>query len=456
MIYNLNFAFTFLFFIILQGCFPDIDSYSTNRNLKLTISVDSLKFDTLISNINHITKRFEVYNHNAENVKIEEIYLGRYPQSPYRVHINGIPVEETLEETLLAGDHINVLVSVKFEPNGQDTPVKEKDLLVFVTNGNRQEVELLAWSQDTHTLQNSMIDRNTVFRANRSYLINESIVVDTDSELRIEKGVKLYFAFNKGMTIHGSLICEGSPDAQIMMINIRQDGKYKNAIGQWQGINFTPSSHNNMLKHVVLRNAVTGLKFDSLYTSGNNIQLQSVRIENISKNGIEAIQTNVMIENLLVNNCSRHAIYLSGGKSTITHATLAIYPNNINRLGEVIKIENLHERLTDFTLINSIVWGVSRFKEEIIVIDGKKASLINIQNSLIKSSLPRWDMNENLLSTEDTFPRFINPHAYEFKLAEASPAINTGVNQATMLDLDGTLRDNEPDMGAFEWLQPGR
>jgi hypothetical protein len=39
---------------------------------------------------------------------------------------------------------------------------------------------------------------------------------------------------------------------------------------------------------------------------------------------------------------------------------------------------------------------------------------------------------------------------YNFKLKEGSPAINSGAVTAFSTDLDGNIRSNIPDIGAFE------
>jgi hypothetical protein len=46
--------------------------------------------------------------------------------------------------------------------------------------------------------------------------------------------------------------------------------------------------------------------------------------------------------------------------------------------------------------------------------------------------------------------------AYDFRLQDGSPAIDAGTpDGAPAEDIEGTLRDASPDMGAYEWAEGG-
>jgi hypothetical protein len=46
--------------------------------------------------------------------------------------------------------------------------------------------------------------------------------------------------------------------------------------------------------------------------------------------------------------------------------------------------------------------------------------------------------------------------AYDFRLQDDSPAIDAGTpDGAPAEDIEGTLRDASPDMGAYEWAEGG-
>jgi len=50
------------------------------------------------------------------------------------------------------------------------------------------------------------------------------------------------------------------------------------------------------------------------------------------------------------------------------------------------------------------------------------------------------------------FPKFMNPYIYRFQLDSLSPAIDTAAALGVKLDLAGRVRDDKPDIGAYEWL----
>ena len=51
------------------------EHYSTDPNLRLTFSKDTLSFDTVFTTIGSATKKFMIYNKNKESMNIQSIML---------------------------------------------------------------------------------------------------------------------------------------------------------------------------------------------------------------------------------------------------------------------------------------------------------------------------------------------------------------------------------------------
>ncbi|NJM94771.1 MAG: hypothetical protein HC842_09015, partial [Cytophagales bacterium] len=165
--------------LLLVSCFPEDDQFSSDPALDLRISVDTLQFDTLISGLQHPTRRFTVVNPHRVALRVGPIYLGRGAASAYQVVVNGRNLETSLNTDLLAGDSMLVLVSVFIPPQDTDEAYDQRDSLIFTTNGNRQEVKLRAWGQDVRLLTDSVLACGTVLSGQRPYRITRSIRVDS-------------------------------------------------------------------------------------------------------------------------------------------------------------------------------------------------------------------------------------------------------------------------------------
>ena len=61
-----------LFINLTVGC-EGVDDYSTNPDLRLDFSTDTLSFDTVFTTIGSATKHFKVYNPHNENLRIESV-----------------------------------------------------------------------------------------------------------------------------------------------------------------------------------------------------------------------------------------------------------------------------------------------------------------------------------------------------------------------------------------------
>ena len=98
-------------------------------------------------------------------------------------------------------------------------------------------------------------------------------------------------------------------------------------------------------------------------------------------------------------------------------------------------------------VLNCIIWG--DFNDEIILNnDGGADFQASIRYSILKTTFPDFDVNQNLLNTD---PLFINPFEYDYHLDSLSPAINAGILSEVDIDLVGVKRDSLSDLRAYEW-----
>src|SRR6478736_1753215 len=137
----------FSIFALASSCHKE-EKITTDAGAKLEFSRDTIFFDTLFTSTQSITKRFRVYNRNSKAVVIQSIEVGGKAQSQYQVIINGLTTYFQNNLTLRGGDSLFILVSTKIPSQAQELPFLVQDSIVFSTNGNIQQVQLIAYGQN--------------------------------------------------------------------------------------------------------------------------------------------------------------------------------------------------------------------------------------------------------------------------------------------------------------------
>ncbi|MEQ8572842.1 MAG: hypothetical protein RIB63_02175, partial [Fulvivirga sp.] len=171
--------------------------------------------------------------------------------------------------------------------------------------------------------------------------------------------------------------------------------------------------------------------------------------------GLLAISSDLYAANVLINNCQLNAVgNLAGGNYTYEHCTFANFSFNFFRRDSVLVLsDNLllgdnSVLLGDlnFSMTNSIVWGSLR-DELLISNSGETSTEILFTNNILKSQDNAFADVDNLLNED---PKFFDPGEFNFQLDTLSPAKDMAIDLGILIDLEGTNRDDKPDIGAFE------
>ena len=112
--------------------------------------------------------------------------------SQFRLNINGASTNNGVDYTIAANDSMYIHVEVTVDPNEDDLPYIVKDSVLFTTNGNTQKMLLIAYGQNANYF-NSQIINDTIWTADKPYLIYNSILIDSGQTLVIEEGCQLHF-----------------------------------------------------------------------------------------------------------------------------------------------------------------------------------------------------------------------------------------------------------------------
>lgn len=442
-----------------MACTPEEEILVSDNTFELAFDQDTVIFDTLFSTVGSVTKRLKVYNPNDNAIQISSIGLAGESQSPYTLYLQGIEGKSFQNQQILGGDSLLMLVEVLIDPQDQDLPFLVKDSILFETNGNRQDVDLVSWGQDANFLGDSVIACNTTWTAARPYVLYQSILIDSLCQLNIEPGTQIYCDQNVSIFVKGSISAMGTALDTITFRNSRLDKAYQDAPGQWGGILFLEGSHGNALDHVRIRNAETGIRLGSPDPDQiPDLILSHSKIENMLSFGILAFNSDLSATNTLVNNCGTYAAaHFAGGNYSYEHCTFANFPFDFSDQQECFVIsDNLEladgsSLINDLNLVlrNSIVWG-DKDNEILTSSSGQSQIVLDISSSVLKTDQTSFDINGNLLNEE---PKFKNAFLFDYQLDTLSPIRDKGTPSSILDDLLGIMRDNLPDPGAYERVE---
>jgi len=452
-----------------MACEPEQEQLTFDSSVALRLSTDTVLFDTLFTSQRSITKRFRVYNDNENAVNITSIEIDGGTQSAYKIFINGRKGASFENITLLGEDSLLVLVEATIDPMDENTPFIVEDQLRFLTNGNDQEIKLVAWGQDAVFLNGEILACNTTWTAERPYVIFNSVLVDSLCNLNVEAGAKIYSHKGSFLLVQGSIEVQGIADNKVLFSNDRFDEGFENAPGQWGGIIFLEGSGENSIIHADIRNAEFGIYLGTPDVDETpDLILGNVRIENIGGSelftgniinaqpgyGILAISSDLYAFNTIINNCEINTVgNFAGGNYRYEHCTFAnfsfdffrnnpsvVFANNLLLDDENALVSDLNVSVT-----NSIIWG-SLNEEIILSASGEASFTVDLSNSILRSQLDLVE-NNNILNSD---PLFVNPVIYNYALDTLSPAIDMGLEIGITQDYKGNPRDDNPDIGAFE------
>lgn len=472
---------TFFLLIILisfNACTDDI--VSTNPKYKITFSKDTVSFDTVFTTLGSATLKLLVYNRNNVALKISHIGIAGGQNSPFRINVDGsVSADNQFKDIeIRAKDSLYIFVAVTVNPTNSNSPVFIEDSLEFETNGINQNVKLQAIGQDMILLKNKYILNDTTLTNKKPYLIYGNLAIDTAKTLTLEPGTRLYFHNNANLIVYGNLKAEGTADNPILMRGDRLDKikfetpvPYNYVAGQWGGIYLLWKGGNHVLKHVNMNSGYVGVYFSNNDRNQlPNLTIADCRIHNFLLYGLVVQNGNVTVTNTEISNTSSYSVYLNGGKHSFIQSTIANYFNNnaqpvsrdkkpalmIMELNRVAPMET--------TFKNCIISGTS--ENEFSLASKFQAQHKGIFDhcyirSSTKFTLPqfteiRWYASKDTLFKNNYFD-IEKARYYNFTPDSVSPA--RGLADPSIIsqyhleyDLNGNLRDNKPDAGAYEWI----
>lgn len=453
------------------------DDISTNPSYKLRFSTDTVMFDTVFTTIGSSTRYLKVYNRNKHDLKISSIQLAGGNTSNYRINIDGVAADKVSDVTIRKNDSLFVFIELTVDPNNQNSPLVVADSIIFNTNGNLQDVKLVAWGQDVNLLNAKTLESSTTFTSEKPYLIYNYLYVKPDVELRIPAGTKLYFHNNSHLVVAGTLFVDGEFENPVTFEGDRREKYYRDKAGQWGGIWLYAGSKYNAIKWTEIRNAINGIIVDTCVTTdAPTLKISNSKVENVTSIGLYARGSKIEADNCLFSDAGQVSVALAmGGAYQFYHCTIANYWGQYTyRKGPALLLNNYYL----YQLIENGPFYISaRDLEQAsfnnCIIYGSKDSEFEVDNSY-KGQIINATMNYNfdhcILKVSSDFnlndqskynsvlkdnPKFKDPWNMNFQLDTLSPAKNKGLlNYGELYPIDlknvSHLLDSAPDLGAYE------
>lgn len=493
----------------LPGCEPKEDLVQTSGSLEF--SSDSVKFDTVFTTITTVTKRLWVYNRNAGAVKVERISLANQTSTlPYQLIVSGDAGNSASGVTIRGKDSLLVLVKAVLGDNSSTKPFLLADQINFRTNGNDQNVKLVAYGQNAYFHDGEILPCNSIWRNDKPHVIYNSVQVNPGCTLRIMPGTRVYSHAGSAIIVQGRLVVNAPVDYQpptgttndtvkaanpniVRFMGDRLESFYNDGPGQWGGIVFTNTSRGNSIRYAEIKNATFGALIYNPAPSGStlpDLTLDNTVIRNISGSKVSFANANastgggiisysgaVTATNCLFTNCGEYAIVGIGGTYDVNFCTIANYTPSFHRETSSLTFSNTDDNHptvklpTSVSVRNSIVWG--SYEDELFLQNNADyIGTLTISNCLLRTKEYQATTDapgkpglastarRNLVNTDPLFVRTsLFSSLPDYRLQDASPATTPRRSVATgsivpprdLLNLQRPAPNQTmPSLGAYE------
>ncbi len=476
--------------------------FTDDPGARLEFSLDTVLFDTIFTTVPFsVTKRFVARNPESRAVRVDIVLEGGGP-SPFRINVDGATGTSFEGVEILAGDSVYVFVEASLDQTNQNSPLIHEDHIVFITNGNEQEVLLVAWGQDAHFFfpdkfpqglppysiiaggqddNGNVICETVTWPNDKPYVIYGYAAVDSCSTLQVQPGVRVHVHGGGGFWVYrwGRLLAQGTVEQPIIFQSDRLEPFYAELPGQWDRIwiNDGPAGQDHVLENVLVKNALIGIQCETwplipdAPTSAAKLVLNNVKIRNCSAAGILSRNFRITSNNLFVGDCGQYSVALTGGgEYFFNHSTIANFWNYEIRQTPAFVMTNTYGDITGATQVRAI--ENSEFLNGIIHGANPGEFLLEF-NDMVP---PQFTFDRFILRTEqstanlDWFPvqdriyrnvepGFVSSADRDFRLTQGAFARNRAIpvpgNTEAINDITGTPRDCDGDgfvdLGCYEY-----
>lgn len=445
------------------GCISD--DFTDSPSDVLTFSSDTLRFDTVFTDLGTPTARLKVYNRASKAVNISSIRM-RDDDGTFSMNVDGVSGKEFENVEIRANDSIFVFVECRIDANSAPRPFRVEGMMDFVTNGVSQSVMLEAYGQNVTRLRGVTVDSDVTFTADIPYIVFDTLHVAEGVTLTLLPGTRLLFHDKGFLKIDGTLLALGDEGNKIEMRgdrldNVLPDAGYEILAGQWDGIRFGSGSFGNRLEYVEMQSSVSGVVVDSCgVTDRNKLTLVNSWLHNSQGNVLRSSHAWVDAFGCCFSDAGEAVANLKGGVHNFVQCTFAnnylfaISPESIVTLSHLTREESfgISNPLMQAEFKNCIIYGIT----SPLTPGDLEETDVYLRNVLL--GVKGSDDNHFISCLWDEDPLFEtvrNDYIFNYRLKDDSPAIGAGnpefVTPECLFDMDGVnrLEWGNPALGAY-------
>ena len=452
----------FCIFLLLTSCNRDEISFEAPTKA-LAFSQDTLVLDTVYNQVRSETYAVKVYNLEDKDIRIPRITLEKGEASLYRLNLDGKSGTDFTNIPLRKKDSLFIFVEIAPIANAKEAIYE--DLINFSTN---QHVTLLSVVQDAEfyiqtSTNPNVINQNVTWTSDKAKIIYGELTLAEGKTLNIQKGTKVYFTKNSGLTVSKNSILNINGDLgdEVVFRGDRNDARYDTLPANWNGIKMEEGSLAN-INYARIFGGTVGLEMQK-----SSANISNSFIHTFQNFGILAVNSTINAKNMVMYNSGEANLGIfKGGTVDLTHCTLTNYwTANTSLPGLALYATNewsnsgsVENAALNLNIKNSILY-VNR--DNGIVFKPTSGQPFNylIENSLVKygnNAGYNFDGNTmivNSIKNED--PKFLNYYLEKtnLRVAQDSPArgkAKLATAQTVPQDIVKVSRTSNPTIGAYQ------
>ena len=392
----------------------------------ISFSTDTLSFDTVLTQISTVTRSFKVYNPHDLSVRISEIKLTGDHAHFFRLNVDGLTGDVIRDVTIGPNDSIYVFAEATIDPDQPESisPFVLETDISFTTNGNAQEVLLVAWGQNANYIPGPHTPNrvslltcdlgNVTWDDPKPYVLYGTLLIDSCT-LILPPGTRIYVhggiannqlgIYNEGLIYtfpSGRIEANGTYEQPVIFRDDRIEPDHE---GEWAGIRLGPESGPHLFTHCFLSSGIVGIVADS----ASELNIDHSAIAFTGGPGIFARHANVNISNCLFYENGGQSVALTyGGTYNIQYCTMANFGNDSEALllnnfycADLLCTDGARFNLLTARIDNSILIGSST--DEVWMVDAAdpKGSLFDVamrNNIVVVDELVDADQFPNFFS----------------------------------------------------------
>jgi len=443
------------------------DTFITSGDARLTLTADTLKYDTVFVTAGSVYRSFRIINENNQKLRLSSIKLMGGSNSPYKMNVDGLAGTAFNNIDIEANDSVYVFIQVNIDPAAGPLPFIIRDSVRVDYNGKTKFVQLEAWGQNANFFRDRVINSNETWNNNLPYVILGSLRIAQNQTLTINKGCRIYVHADAPIIVEGTLLINGLKDTadRVYFQGDRLDKPFSDYPASWPGIFFQAGSSGNSFQYAVIRNAYQAIGLSDPAAGVNpKLVLNECVIDNAYDAGIIAINSSIKARNCLITNCGKNLFLVKGGNYQFDHCTVATIGNRyIAHKDPVLVVSNFiivnNNPMTNglaATFRNCIFWGTNGLVDDEVIVAKTGSDPFNVvfDHNLWKVQTVPSNITsiQNINNQDPLFDSIaVFDNYFDFRLKPVSPAINKGILSPVSTDLDGKPRPiGLPDLGAFE------